>query len=219
MTLDGTYLIDTDGVRDLAPDVIDEQGLPRVMPASYYAGTTASERGLLGVRHGLYCLPTTELVEWLQAFIDGRKAIEIGSGNGRLAEASGIVASDSYLQDRPEVREYYDAMSQPPIRYGPNVAHLDAREAIRTYHPQVVIGAWITHKYNQRRHGRGGNMFGPDTDWILQRCEQYVLIGNEETHAQHPLWQRPHDIYHPPWLYSRALNGSREFIAAWKGDQ
>lgn len=215
--MSGTHLIDTTGARDLAPDVIDGTGLPRVMPASYYAGATAAERGLLCVRHGLYCLPTVELVDWLRTFIDGRKAIEIGAGNGRLAEALGIPATDSYLQDEPFVREYYDALGQPPIRYGPNVARLEARDAVRKHHPQVVIGSWITHRYNARRHGRGGNMFGPDTDWILGRCEHYVLIGNTQTHAQHSLWQRPHEIHHPAWLYSRAMNGSADFIAVWKG--
>jgi hypothetical protein len=217
MTVDGAFLIDTEGARDLAVDVIDEAGLPRVMPADFYAKATVSERGLLGVRHGLYCLPTVELVDWLRDFIDGRKAVEIGAGNGRLAEAVDIVATDSYLQERPEMRAFYASLGQPLVRFGPNVLRLDAREAIRKYRPQVVVGSWVTHKYNARRHGSGGNMYGPDTDWVLQRCEHYVLIGNEKTHAQHPLWARTHSILYPSWLYSRAVNGSRDFIAIWRG--
>lgn len=213
------YLIDTDGLRDLAPDVIDEQGLPRIMPAAYYAATTAPERGALGVRHGLYCLPTVELVNWLTEFINGRKAVEIGAGNGRLAAAVGIPATDAYLQDRPEIRDHYDSHDQPIVRYGLKVERLEARAAIRTHRPQVVIGAWVTHRYNKRNHGAGGSMYGADTDMILRQTGHYVLIGNEKVHARHPLRQRPHEIHHPPWLYSRAVNGSPEFIAVWKGER
>lgn len=209
------YLIDTEGVRDLATDVIDEHGLPRVMPADFYAGTTSTERGVLGIRHGLYCLPTVELVTWLTEFIDGRKAIEIGAGNGRLADAVGIPATDAYLQER----DYYEIHGQPLILFGPNVERLEARDAIRKHRPQVVIGAWITQRYNRRHHAAGGSRFGVDTDMVLRHVEHYVLIGNEKVHAKHPLWQRPQEIHHPPWLYSRAVNGTRDFIAVWDGDR
>jgi hypothetical protein len=212
------YVIDTDGLRDLAPDVIDEHGLPRIMPAAYYAATTAAERGALAVRHGLYCLPTVELVTWLTDFIDGRKTIEIGAGNGRLAEALDIPATDAYLQDRPDVRKYYEAYNQPLIVFGPNVERLEAIDAIRKHRPQIVIAAWVTHRYDPHHHTAGGNMFGPDTDTILRQVGHYVLIGNDRVHARHPLWQRPHEIHHPPWLYSRAINDSPNFIAVWKGE-
>jgi hypothetical protein len=213
------YLIDTDGLRDLAPDVIEQHGLPRIMPAAYYAATSTTERSVLAVRHGLYCLPTVELVTWLTDFIDGRKAIEIGAGNGRLANALGIPATDAYLQERPAVRDYYEIHGQPLILFGPNVQRLEARDAIRKYRPQVVIGAWITHRYNRRNHGAGGSMFGVDTDMVLRHVEHYVLIGNDKVHAKHPLWQRPHDAHRPSWLYSRAVNDSPDFIAVWKGER
>lgn len=213
------YLVDTEGVRDLAAEVIDEQGLPRVMPAAYYAATTVTERSVLAIRHGLYCLPTVELVNWLTEFINGRNAIEIGAGNGRLAEALGIPATDAYLQERPDVRKYYENYNQPLIVFGPNVQRLEARDAIRKYQPEVVIGAWITHRYDPRHHVAGGSMFGVDTDMVLRQVEHYVLIGNEKVHAKHPLWRRPHEIHHPSSLYSRAFNGSPDFIAAWKGER
>lgn len=212
------HVLDVSGLRDLAPDVIDEQGLPHVMPARFYAQTTAEERAWLGNRFGLYCLPTEELCDWLRAHLGQRPAVEIGAGNGRMAERVGIPATDSYMQDDPAVRAHYERMGQPPVRYGPSVSRLEAKEAVRSYHPAVVIGAWVTHRYNRRQHWRGGNQYGPDIDWVLRRCEEYILIGNEMVHARSPLWERPHELYHFPWLYSRAVSG-RDLVAIWKGDR
>lgn len=209
------YLLDLD-VRDLSAEVIDPEGMPRVMPASFYSETTREERGVLCVRYGLYLLPTVELVDWLRAFIGQRSAIEIGAGNGRLAMGLGIPATDRMLQDDPEVKAFYNGLAQPTVHYGHNVERLDSKAAIRKFRPQVVVGAWVTHRYSRRRHAAGGNQYGPDTDWILQRCEQYVLIGNDNVHRQHPLWSRRHEIQYPSWLFSRAMKeGSRDFIAVW----
>lgn len=204
-------------IRDLAPDVLDDDGHPRIMPASFYEQTTIDERALLGNRYALYCLPTVELCDWLMAHIGQRPAIEIGAGNGRIAARLGIPATDSRLQDSAGIRKAYALMGQPTITYGDNVERAEAMEAIRAYGPDIVLGSWITHRYDSRRHVAGGNMYGPDTDAILAMCAEYVLIGNEVTHADHPLWARPHDVIYPPWLYSRAHNGGRNFIAYWKG--
>lgn len=221
MTFDGSatfdaYDLDLTGLRDLGPDVIDEAGLPRIMPAAFYAAAKPAERAWLGLRYGLYGLPTLELVDWLRVHLRGRKAIEIGSGNGRLAEALDIPATDLYLQEDQETRQVYDAIGQPTITYGPNVEKLDAIPAIRKYRPQVVIGVWVTHRWSQRRAGLGGNQYGPNTDWILNHCEEYLLIGNQRTHAKHPLWNEPHEIIFPSWLYSRSVTDTPDFIAWWR---
>lgn len=212
------YLSDMTDVRDLAPYVIDEEGLPSIMPAAFYEQTTIKERYWLGHRYGLYLLPTVELCGWLGEHIGSRKAIEIGAGNGRLADWLGIPATDSKLQEDPAmVRLYGELGGQAPVRYGPNVEKLEAKKAVRRYWPDVVIGAWVTHKYNPRRHLLGGNQFGPDMSWILDHIDEYVLIGNEEVHAKNPLWDLPHGIQYLPFIYSRAVNGSRGFVAVWKG--
>ena len=212
---DKFYVLDRSEVRDLSDAVLDESGRPKVLPASFYQSTTREERGMLGVQHGLYCLPTLELVDWLVAHIGRRRAIEIGAGNGRLAEAVGIRATDNFQQTNPMVRAHYEALGQPTIRYGPNVERLDAQEAVNRYEPEVVVGSWITHRFDPRVPERGGNMYGPDADWLVERCE-YVMIGNIGVHGQHPLLSRSHDVVFPPWLYSRAMNGSLDFIATWR---
>ncbi len=51
---------------------------------------------------------------------------------------------------------------------------------------------------------------------ILRNCEEYIFIGNEQVHRYKPILSLPHEKITPPWLYSRALNGSPDFIAIWR---
>jgi hypothetical protein len=205
--------------RDLVPEMFDAEDRLRIMPASYYRTTTGTERALVCVKRGLYGLPTTELCEWLKAFIGGRSALEIGAGNGSMAAHLGIRACDNYMLEWPEVKRVFQATAQLTAPYGANVERLEALAAVQKYRPQVVIGSWITHRYNPRDPWRGGNQYGPDLPAILKLCEHYVLIGNEETHGANPLWALPHTVEFPPWLFSRTDSIGRDFVAVWKGGQ
>lgn len=213
--MSGLHIID-DRARDISPDVLDEQGRLRILPAEYWRTTTAAERALLCVRRALYCIPTVELVARLRELIGSRKAIEIGSGNGVLAAALGIPATDNRMQEMPRYRQVYESMGQPTITYGANVDPYDAHAAVRLYRPQVVVAAWVTHKYERLRHEAGGNEIGVDEDRIIDSVESYIVIGNRGVHAGKKIWGRPHTIEHPDYLYSRAMNGLPDFIAEWK---
>jgi hypothetical protein len=204
-------------IRDIAPDMLDAPGRPRVLPAAFYRTTTPTERALVCQRNGIYGLPTTELIDFLTDAIGGRTAIEIGAGHGGLAAALGIPATDSKMQDDPLVRLVYDAAGQPPVQYGSNVERLNAAEAIAHYRPQVVVACWVTHLYDERRHEAGGNMFGVDEDQVLDNCESYIFIGNSYVHRGKTIWNRPHAKIEPDWVYSRTINGSADFIAVWEG--
>lgn len=205
--------------RDISREILDADGLLRILPAQFYASTTGNERGLAGVRNALYGLPTIELCEWLTARISGRSALEIGAGHGRLAAHLGIRAVDNFMQDRPEVAALYRATLQPRIHYGANVERIDALDAVIKYRPQVVIGSWITHRFDPGEVWRGGNEYGPDAKTILKLVEEYILIGNEGPHALNPLLELPHEMIFPDWLYSRVPDPARgrNFIAIWKG--
>lgn len=211
-----TVAISTDQIRDLAPELLDELGYLRVVPAWVFEDTTRNERALFGNRHGVYGLLTTELIQWLQDRIGGRKAIEIGSGNGSLAYALDIPATDSKMQDNPIVAKLYENIGAPTVTYGPNVQRLPANDAVVVHKPKVVIAQWVTHLYKQSRHEAGGNMWGVNEERIIKSCEEYIFIGNEQVHAGKSIWSLPHEIIYPDWLYSRAANGSRNFIACWK---
>lgn len=201
--------------RDITREVFDENGDLIIHPASFYASKTPNERALVCVLNGLYGLPTLELVDWLREFIGNRSALEIGAGNGALARALGIAAVDNRMQERPEIIERYNRQGQGLVRYGSNIETLEAIKGIKKYKPQVVLGVFITHKYNPREHWRGGNMYGPDVREILKNCEQYVHIGNENTHASHVLWKYPHVLHFRPWLYTRCTSYGRDFIGVW----
>lgn len=211
-----TFTIDLATTRDISAGALDGNGRLRVLPAAFWAATTPAERAAFCHFQGAYLLPTVELVEHLRTLIGGRRAIEIGAGNGVLARALGITATDSRQQEREPTRSIYAARGWPPVRYGPDVVDCHASRAVRRFRPLVVVGAWITSRPDQTRSGDSGNPAGVDEADVLRHCDTYVLIGNEHTHADKALWDRPHDIEYPSWLYSRAMNGSREFIATWR---
>lgn len=213
------FVLDPARIRDIAPEVLDANGRLRVLPAAYWASTTTEERALFGHRHGLYSFPTIELVDHLRELIGERSAIEIGAGHGILADALGIPATDSRQQDKEPYRSIYQASGQQTAPYGPNIIDCHASRAVRRYKPQVVIGCWITHKYDPARHAAGGNEAGIDEPDILSHCETYVVVGNQRVHSGKPIWTRPHNIEHPNWIYSRAHNGTPDFIATWPGSR
>lgn len=211
------HLLDPSRIRDISHMALDNSGRPRVLPSMVWKRTTPEERMLLGHRHGIYSFPTAELVEHLHTLIGGRSAIEVGAGHGMLAQALGIRATDSRQQEIPHYRAWITALGQPPVRYGPNVIGCDAIQAVRKYRPDVVIGCWVTHRYDPARHWAGGNEMGIDEVELLRWCGQYVVVGNEQVHQHKAIWSLPHTIEYPSWLVSRAMNGSREFIAMWDG--
>lgn len=215
---DGMAIVtpDRDALATLEAQVIDENGRPRVVPASVFAGVDQANIAALCVKHAFYGVVTCELVEFIREQINGRCAIEIGAGNGVLAEALNITGVDNRMQDWPWVRATYEMSQQPTVRYGANVVHMDGIEALSHYRPQVVIGNWLTHFYRPERHWAGGNMYAPDERQILENVETFILVGNSKTHAGHSLLDNAHDTYEPSWLYSRAVRGTN-FVKVWLG--
>jgi hypothetical protein len=211
-----TRTLDIRGIRDLSPQLLDAEKRLRIMPAAFYETTTSDERMLFAVRQGLYGLPTQELVDFLKKRIAGRSAIEIGAGAGVLAEALGIRGTDNWQQNEPTIRAYYDALKQPTVPYHPSVEKLTAAEAVAKYKPQVVVACWVTHRYDPARHGAGGNQDGVHEESIIANCEEYIVVGNAKVHANKSIWSLPHERHEAPWLYSRAGNGSKDFVAVWR---
>lgn len=206
--------IDTKDIRDLRPLVLDADGRMRVLPQSFWDSTTTPERLVLGHHAAAYLFPTIELVEYLQHLIGDRTAIEIGSGNGVLAEAVGIRATDTREQETAQMQLYFRAIAQVPITYGHNVAKVEANRAVKVYRPQVVIASWVTQDFNPRTES--GKPGGVREGAIIDHCEEYVLIGHENVHAGKDIWSRPHEIEYPPFVVSRGRDGGRNFIARFR---
>ena len=211
-----TRIIDPSNVRDLGEQLLESDGSLKVVPSSTLRDTSIEERAIFGLKNGIYGFLTTELIEYLKDFIGARKAIEIGAGHGKLAQALGIAATDNRMQERPEIAAYYALLRQPVVKYGSNVEKLDAIEAVKKHKPQVVVASWVTHKYDASRHAAGGNEDGVKEEDVIGGCDAYVFIGNTKVHANKSIWSLPHKLITPEWLYSRAHNGSKDFIAIWE---
>ena len=191
-------------------------GRLELLPASAYERIDPLHLRVWCHREARYCLPTIELVQWLKDRIGTRSAIEICSGNGDLAFHLGIPATDSYQQIcDPMTIAYYRALNQPPTRPSSDVLKLDARAAIEHFRPQVVIGAWVTQKcYVQDRVG-DGNKDGPEERRILD-VASYIHVGNDRVHSSKRICGRRHEVFHFPWLKSRAERPQLNAIYVWE---
>lgn len=164
--------------------------------------------------HGIYILPTEELINWLKENISG-SAIEIGAGNGAISRALKIPITDSRLQEQEEIKKIYSAMGQPVIIYPDDVEKLDADEAVKKYNPDTVIGAFITHKYRDDRPEIGGNQYGVEEESILDAVKKYINIGNLITHGMKPILKMKHEQYFFDWIITRAVDQKMNRIFVW----
>jgi hypothetical protein len=194
---------------------LDAEGTLLVKPASFYAQFSTTEVAYFGVKNGLYSIPTTELVAWLKRVVGVRRMLEIGSGNGVLAQALDIPATDNLMQTWPDVMAHYRLLQQATVRYGSWVENLHAHEAVARYEPEVVLACWVTHKYRDDRPELSGNMFGVDEEALLSRCQTYIHVGNGETHAGKPLKNLPHRRYQFDWLVARTTKPALNEICVW----
>ena len=194
---------------------LDKDGRLVVHEAAFWKQFSQVEISMFCVRHGLYSIPTFELVQWLSQELGQDPAIEIGAGNGVLADALGIPAYDNKMQDRPEVQAYYKTLGQTPVTYGPNVVEMDAEMAVYTAKPKVVIAAWVTHLYDPSEHWREGNAYGVREEEIIKRAK-YIFVGNTQPHKFKPILEVPHTMHRFPWLVSRGFLSSENFIAVWE---
>lgn len=209
-------LLDPRNVRDITPLLVDNKGRLKVVPAEALRETTPEERMLFCVLNACYVLPTLELVEHLRTLIAGRRCIEIGAGNGLVAQALGIPATDSRQQESPDIRALYKKLRQPVISYGANVEKLDALAAIQAHQPEVVLACWVTHRFDPHRSWAEGNQDGVDEMQVLQGCQEYLFVGNDQVHRNKAIWDQPHEKTYPDYIFSRAANGSRDFLARWR---
>ncbi len=169
----------------LDADILDENGLLKVMDDHFYSFVPQEHLQLWGHKHGVYQFPTKMLIDTLRHEINGRTAIEICAGNGAIGRALGIPMTDSHLQARPEIKEIYGMIGQPVIKYPKDVIKMEAIEAVKHYKPDVVIGSWATHKY--RKGDKYGSIYGVDECKLVNMVDLYIKIGNLSVHGESPL--------------------------------
>jgi hypothetical protein len=198
--------------------LLDKKGQLRPVAAATLAAVNHEDLRYWCHIHAVYGLPTFELIGWLKERIQGRSAIEIGSGNGCLGRALGIPATDSWMQATPEIQALYASQGQQTITYGEDVERLEALEAVARYHPQVVIGQWVTEWIdpNLPPPPGGGSVFGVREPELLAQVETYILVGNSTIHGQKSLIRKqPPEMVRANWIWSRSQYPSMNFILVW----
>jgi len=191
-----------------------ENGKLKVMSIAFYNSISLNARRYFMWKHGIYVLPTQELIDWLRENITGN-AIEIGAGVGSIARALEIPITDSRMQERPEIKFYYNMSGQPTIAYPNDVEKLNYEEAIIKYKPKTVIGCFITNKYEEKIGS--GNALGVQEEYILENVSRYINIGNLETHKHKPILKRNPEGFNFDWLFTRSAN--QELNRIWVYNQ
>lgn len=193
--------------------LLDDDGFLRPIPNDELEEVPNEHLTIWCVKNAVYQLPTLELINFLKEKIAGRKAIEICSGRGHIARLLEIKATDNYMQTRPEILAYYLSMGQMPIVPPDFVEKMDAIEAIRKYNPEIVIGCFVTHKWENGL--QTGNEFGPDERKIIEVAD-YIMVGNDRIHWEKPIRQVQHEELYFPWLRSRAFDQDRNCVMIWE---
>lgn len=220
---DGVTVIAGTEIKPLTdPRLFDESGVLQPMPAKWWAKQSREAKMVFGHQHALYSFPTQQGIDTIKTWIGDREALEIGAGNGGYCKALGIRGTDNKMQEWPEIKDHYTAHGQPAIKYGPHVEEIGGNDAVNLYRPQVVLAAWVTHKSMDDRPECRGNYWGVSEHAILPLVEEYIFIGNTNTHQMKPLF---HDLENGkitthyveefyvgvPWIQSRA-SGGLDFI-------
>jgi hypothetical protein len=199
-------LIDGDGFRPVAYSAIQP-----------LLGPTLS---IWAQRNGIYGIPTLEMLDWLRKQIRGRRALEIGAGNGVFGRNLGIPMFDSFHQEDTDTRTFYEFLQTKPVSYGPDVQRMDAAEAVEKHRPQVVLGVWVTSKH--REGDKIGFEGGIDEHRILSvpSVRTYITLGSAKYLNSKPIrhetpkgWScTPHK---PPFNVSRARKHADNIVLVW----
>lgn len=196
-------------------DMLDENGVLRLRRADEYARIPHDGLRLWCHHNARYGLPTAELIGWLKNLIADRPTIEIGSGAGDLCHHLGVQGTDNWQQTFPDVQLIYASMGQPVIKYPSRVAKHDAIAAIDYYKPKIVIGSWITHRFDPKNPDLQGNMYGVDEEALINTGVMYVMIGNKSVHHLKPILRMPHREYALPFIWSRSASRDLERVWIW----
>ena len=194
---------------------LEGSGRLRLLPAAQWQSVPHLHLVQWCYERALYGIPTLELIEWLQGEIAGRKAIEIGSGNGDLGYHLKIKQTDSCIHEK--WRAVYERLGQGHTQPRSDVLRFDAKGAVARLRPDVVIGSWITRRFVPGIDNAQSRAFadGVDEEALFAKVETYIVIGNTGVHGSKTLLSLPHQVLKFPWLVSRAINPEENAIYVW----
>jgi len=198
-------------------EVLLEGEYLKLLPASTYLNLDQTHLRIWACTRARYGIPTVELIEWLKDKIRDRFAIELGAGCGDLGRNLGIIQTDSFMQDRPECRAYYEALGQAITTPPDDIYEYDALEAVEGLQPKVAIASWLTQFVSPEEcvPETQGSVYGADESAIIEQVEMYIHIGNDGSHAQKKVLSLPHEKFYFPWLISRSADPTKNVIYVW----
>ncbi len=163
------------------------------------------------LQEGLYQVITAELLDCVSRLIEGKKTIEIGAGAGQLGSQLGIVMTDNKMQERPEVKQLYQMMRQPTIKYHKDIIKIDGNKAVEELNPEIVLAAWITAQFDYQ--GNPLNALGIVEEPIVELVDYYIIVGNETTHDNKAILHK-YDHYRikADWIFSRSMSKENNVI-------
>lgn len=213
------FMRDVFGIYELLID--PENDRVRRLPAAEVLGVGMDKFRFLCNATARYFWPTVEVLDWLTEQIGGRTAIEIAAGQGDLGFHLGIPMSDSYIQQTPGFKKLA-ALHGPlvvPTDPPADVEKLECLAAVRKYQPQVVVAAWLTERYDERKHKTASAkafIEGADEEEILRSgIETYILIGNRRSHGEKSILQYPHEEFVLDGHVSRSADQEANVIYVW----
>lgn len=210
------YTLPSHDTSYLDTDLLDSNGLLKVMPAEYYQNIPQEHLAIWCHKHAVYSLPTYELLEVVRREIGGAKAIEIGAGNGCLGRALGIPITDSCIQEREDIAVAYNAIGQPIVKYPKDIIKMEALDAVHHYKPEVVIASWVTQKW--RKGDKDGFQFGVNEEALLRLVDKYIMVGNHGVHQSKRIGKYPLNFIYDDkglLLHSRSMRTDLNCVYVW----
>jgi hypothetical protein len=211
--------IDISGIDFKALDnrLLDDNGRIRLLSYRDYADIPPDHLRAWANLRGRYGLPTVELVNWLTDRIAGRSALEIGAGNGDLGYHLKIPMTDSYQQVEDLATQLvFASYGITPTRPPSEVEKEDGENAVRRRKPKVVVACYVTEKYRPDNTGGFGNYLGVRHDYVIERCETFILVGNKNIHGGSRAMRIPHEEYSFPWIVTRSKDQTLNRLWVWE---
>ena len=162
----------------------------------------------------LYVLPTEELLCFLDQEIGANTAIEVGAGRGIIGRELNIRTTDSYQQSDSFMKQLYNAIQTPTIKYPKYIEKIDAVSAARKYRPHTILGCFVTHKW--RHDTQSGNDFGIDMTKMFSFAKKFILVGNKKVHKDNPLMRVPHIEITLEGLITRGAQPELNRVFIWE---
>lgn len=228
--------VDLIRAQEIAKALLGPDGRIYPIPFSFIKNDTLDTLNVVMQAMALYTFPTLELCEWLNEQIDDNpeyephSAIEICAGTGWIGRQLQIPTTDIKSQENPNVQDVMFKQLSVPILYTEDVEKLESSEAVKKYHPEIVIGSYVTSlkniikKDNRVRQKIGvpfmnGHMefdtmdeiqkempVGSNVEWIARNCYKLILVCNLRTHYNQSYLSLPHKTLKFPWLVTRGDN-------------